>query len=104
MTGGRAFAIGPTGRNFAAGMSGGIAYVLDESGLFKSRCNPEMVALEPFDQKDDVEAVRSLLERHVLHTGSERAKKILSAWDAYQPKFVKVMPTDYRRVIEEASR
>ncbi len=104
MTGGRVVVIGPTGRNFAAGMSGGVAYVLDESGLFKSRCNPEMVALEPFDRQDDVETARSLLERHVLHTASARAQKILSAWDSYKPKFVKVMPTDYRRVLEEASR
>jgi glutamate synthase (ferredoxin) len=99
MTGGRVVVIGTTGRNFAAGMSGGIAYVLDEDGDFKRRCNLGMVALESLTESEDVETVKDLLTRHVHYTQSTVAEKILANWDAVQPKFVKVMPKDYKRVL-----
>ncbi|MEW6777547.1 MAG: glutamate synthase large subunit, partial [Bdellovibrionota bacterium] len=101
MTGGRVVVIGPTGRNFAAGMSGGIAYVLDESGDFEKRCNLEMVGLEPFEQAGDVDFVKSLIERHVRYTGSTRGKRVLENWESLRPKFVKVMPHDYKRVLQQ---
>jgi len=98
MTGGRVVVIGPTGRNFAAGMSGGIAFVLDAKGDFKRRCNLEMVELESLDA-DDVEQVRELLRRHVRYTSSTLAQKLLDRWKSTQLKFVKVMPKDYKRVL-----
>jgi glutamate synthase (ferredoxin) len=101
MTGGRAVIIGRTGRNFAAGMSGGIAYVLDEEGDFHTRCNMEMVGLEPLEEPEDLDLVRGLLERHVEYTGSTVAQRLLADWPAAAKKFVKVMPTDYRRVLEQ---
>jgi glutamate synthase (NADPH/NADH) large chain len=101
MTGGRAVIIGRTGRNFAAGMSGGIAYVLDEDGDFHTRCNMEMVGLEPLEEPEDLDLVRGLLERHVEYTGSTVAQRLLADWPAAAKKFVKVMPTDYRRVLEQ---
>ena len=101
MTGGRVVVIGPTGRNFGAGMSGGIAYVLDDAGDFEIRCNREMVDLEPLDQDEDRELVRDLLERHREHTGSTVADGLLQAWPEAASRFVKVMPLDYRRVLEE---
>ncbi|HET7737342.1 MAG TPA: glutamate synthase-related protein, partial [Tepidiformaceae bacterium] len=101
MTGGRVIVIGGTGRNFAAGMSGGIAYVLDSKGDFAGRCNPEMVDLEMLDDLEDVDLVRGLLERHVEYTGSTIARDILVDWPAQAKKFVKVMPRDYRRVLNE---
>jgi glutamate synthase (ferredoxin) len=101
MTGGRAVIIGRTGRNFAAGMSGGIAYVLDEDGDFHTRCNLEMVALEPLDEPEDLDLVKGLLERHVQYTGSTVASRLLEDWPAAAQKFVKVMPVDYRRVLEQ---
>jgi glutamate synthase domain-containing protein 3 len=100
MTGGRVVVIGPTGRNFAAGMSGGIAYVYDASGLFKDLCNREMVALEQPDKAEDHETIRRLLENHHRYTGSPVAKGILNDFDEEMKWFVKVMPTDYRRVLE----
>jgi glutamate synthase domain-containing protein 3 len=100
MTGGRVVVIGPTGRNFAAGMSGGIAYVHDTSGQFKDLCNLEMVELERPDKAEDVETIRRLLENHRKYTGSPVAKAILDDFEEEIKWFVKVMPTDYRRVLE----
>ena len=100
MTGGRAVILGPTGRNFAAGMSGGIAYILDEDGRFEERCNLGMVALEELED-DDVEVLRTLIERHLEYTGSARARELLADWEATLARFVKVMPVDYRRVLDE---
>ena len=99
MTGGRIVVIGPTGRNFAAGMSGGIAYVFDPNGEFPARCNREMVELEHLADAEDVAEVRGLLEAHVKYTGSTVAKALLADWDSTVDAFVKVMPTDYRRVL-----
>jgi glutamate synthase (NADPH) large chain len=110
MTGGTVVVLGKTGRNFAAGMSGGVAYVLDEDGLFAKKCNTAMVALEPLSDKGsaethlgkaDTDIVMSLIERHARYTGSERAKTILANWAMWLPKFVKVMPTEYRRALKE---
>ena len=98
MTGGRVVVIGSTGRNFAAGMSGGIAYVLDENNDFKIRCNLGMVDLDPME-KEDLETVKSLLTKHHQYTQSTVAKRILDSWKDYQGKFVKVMPKDYKRVL-----
>ena len=99
MTGGRVVVIGATGRNFAAGMSGGIAYVLDEDGTFKNRCNFETVTLERLDERD-LQEVEELLKRHAVYTHSARAWQLLALWQETAPKFVKVMPRDYRRVLE----
>ncbi|HYA27907.1 MAG TPA: glutamate synthase large subunit [Acidobacteriota bacterium] len=99
MTGGRIVVIGKTGRNFAAGMSGGIAFVLDEDGTFKSRCNFETISLESLDERD-LQEVEELLKRHAIYTRSARAWQILALWEETAPKFVKVMPKDYRRVLE----
>jgi glutamate synthase (ferredoxin) len=100
MTGGRVVVLGLTGRNFAAGMSGGIAYVLDEAGDFPTRCNQEMVTLEKLTDPDEIESVWKLIQRHQTYTRSERAAKILANWDAIVPKFVKVLPRDYKRVLD----
>jgi len=99
MTGGRVVVIGTTGRNFAAGMSGGMAYVLDEDGTFKNRCNFETVTLERLDERD-LQEVEELLKRHAVYTHSARAWQLLALWQETAPKFVKVMPRDYRRVLE----
>jgi glutamate synthase (ferredoxin) len=99
MTGGRVVVIGKTGRNFAAGMSGGIAYVLDEDGTFKNRCNFETVSLERLDDRD-LQEVEELLKQHAIYTRSARAWQLLALWQETAPKFVKVMPRDYRRVLE----
>ncbi|MGH6762416.1 MAG: glutamate synthase large subunit [Phyllobacterium sp.] len=132
MTGGIVVVIGQTGRNFAAGMSGGVAYVLDEAGDFAQRCNMAMVELEPVPEEDDIleklhhhggdlmhkgrvdvsanmthhdeERLVQLISNHMHYTGSERAKDILDNWEAYRPKFVKVMPVEYRRALEEMER
>jgi glutamate synthase (NADPH/NADH) large chain len=123
MTGGMVIVLGQTGRNFAAGMSGGVAYVLDEEGGFEKRCNLSMVALEAvpseadasetgevethgrvhfnhLDKADEL-ALREQIEKHLHYTGSPRAKLILDNWAAYLPKFTKVMPTEYRRALQE---
>ena len=100
MTGGRVVVIGPVGRNFAAGMSGGVAYILDEKGVFPGLCNREMVDLEPLVD-DDIAEVRGLIEAHVRHTGSDRGEDVLARWDELQDAFVKVMPVDYRRALQE---
>ncbi|RCS23920.1 glutamate synthase large subunit [Phyllobacterium salinisoli] len=132
MTGGVVVVIGQTGRNFAAGMSGGVAYVLDEAGDFAQRCNMAMVELEPVPEEDDIleklhhhggdlmhkgrvdvsgnmthhdeERLVQLISNHLHYTGSARAKDILDNWEAYRPKFVKVMPVEYRRALEEMER
>ncbi|OGK93211.1 MAG: glutamate synthase subunit alpha [Candidatus Rokubacteria bacterium RBG_16_73_20] len=104
MTGGRVVVIGRTGRNFAAGMSGGVAYVLDLDGDFQRRCNREMVDLEPLEQPADVQLVGDLIDRHVAYTGSAHAAKILANWRAMQARFVKVMPKDYKRVLAAEAR
>jgi glutamate synthase (ferredoxin) len=104
MTGGRVVVLGRTGRNFAAGMSGGVAYVLDVDGDFKRRCNLGMVDLEPLDQAADIQLVRDLIQRHVTYTGSTYAARILEQWIDMQPKFVKVMPRDYKRILQAEAR
>ncbi len=104
MTGGRVVVIGRTGRNFAAGMSGGIAYVLDEAGDFPRRANPGMVDLEPLADEADAEEVRELLRRHGRYTQSPVAEKILANWEALQPRFVKVVPRDYKRALAAMRR
>ncbi len=132
MTGGVVLVIGPTGRNFAAGMSGGVAYVLDETGDFKKRCNLSMVDLEPVAAeedanskhenqagdleghglvdvmgdmtRDDASRIQALLRNHQHYTGSKRAHDILLNWEYYMPKFVKVMPVDYRRALLEMQK
>ncbi len=125
MTGGLVVVLGQTGRNFAAGMSGGVAFVLDETGDFEKRCNLTMVALEPVIEelpatdsgedlpashgrvhfnhlnKADEHALREQIEKHLVYTGSERARLILENWSVYLPKFTKVMPADYRRALQE---
>ncbi len=129
MTGGVVAVLGYTGRNFAAGMSGGIAYVLDEDGTFSDRCNLAMVDLEPIQKEDDImesehhhggdieyhgrvdiskdlsrhdeERLKTLISNHMNYTQSEQARKILLEWEKYRPMFVKVMPTEYRRALAE---
>jgi glutamate synthase (ferredoxin) len=100
MTGGRVVVIGRSGRNFAAGMSGGIAYVLDEAGDFASRCNAGMVDLEPLVDVEDVELVKDLLSRHIRYTQSPVAARLLVNWETTRHLFVKVMPRDYKRVLQ----
>jgi glutamate synthase domain-containing protein 3 len=100
MTGGHAVILGGTGRNFAAGMSGGIAYVLNEDGSFAARCNMELVGFDPLEE-DDVETLRALVEEHLERTGSPVAARVLDLWEGYLPRFVKVMPHDYKRALAE---
>jgi glutamate synthase (ferredoxin) len=100
MTGGRVVVIGQSGRNFAAGMSGGIAYVLDPTGDFKRRCNPGMVDLEPLVDAEDVLLVKDLLSRHIRYTQSPVAARLLVSWEETQGIFVKIMPRDYKRVLQ----
>jgi len=104
MTGGRVVIIGKTGRNFGAGMSGGIAYVLDEDNDFAIRCNKEMVELEAIEDEEDVKLVKGLLTNHLQYTQSSVAEKILENWKEYQSKFVKVMPKDYKYVLNAIKR
>ncbi len=104
MTGGRVVVLGSTGRNFAAGMSGGIAYVYDTSGQFKDLCNTEMVDLELPDKPDDLATLQRLLTNHYRYTGSPVAKAILDDFEIESRWFVKVMPTDYRRVLEQKAQ
>jgi len=104
MTGGVALVIGATGRNFAAGMSGGAAFVHDPLGVFPGLCNREMVDLEPLTESDDVELVRDLLIQHAGYTGSTVAAGLLKNWEETVRQFVKVMPVDYRRVLQEQKR
>ncbi|MGE0228579.1 MAG: glutamate synthase large subunit [Dehalococcoidia bacterium] len=104
MTGGRVVVIGRTGRNFGAGMSGGIAFVWDPEGDFGTRCNLEMIDLEALDEPEDLNLVRGLLERHVEYTGSTVAQRLLDRWPSAAGEFVKVMPKEYRRVLNERAR
>jgi glutamate synthase (NADPH) large chain len=101
MTGGVVVVLGPTGRNFAAGMSGGIAYVLDEEDRFEKLYNPEMVDLEAVDSEESISHLRGLIERHLHWTGSTAAERVLENWEEMLPKFVKVMPKDLKRVLQE---
>ena len=113
MTGGRVVVLGPTGRNFAAGMSGGMAWVLDPDGTFATRCNAEMVSIEPLadagevtgeDGAAEIAQLRNLVERHAAITGSERAAALLADWPAAVRSFVRVIPHDYRRVLAAQAR
>ncbi|TRU11506.1 MAG: glutamate synthase large subunit [Microcystis sp. Msp_OC_L_20101000_S702] len=99
MTGGKVVVLGPTGRNFAAGMSGGVAYVLDESGDFATRCNTQMVALEALEG-EEINDLRELIQRHADYTQSQKAALVLANWSEMLPKFVKVMPKDYKRMLQ----
>ncbi|ERN14138.1 hypothetical protein AMTRI_Chr01g134120 [Amborella trichopoda] len=100
MTGGIVLVLGKTGRNFAAGMSGGIAYVLDLDGKFNSKCNPELVDLDKVEEEEDIMTLRMMIQQHQRHTNSEVAKEVLANFEALIPKFVKVFPRDYKRVLE----
>ena len=101
MTGGRVVILGETGRNFAAGMSGGVAYILDRDGDFNMNCNLGMVELEAVVEQEDIDELKGLIEKHQQYTDSAVAKDVLENWDATLPQFVKVMPTDYKRVLLE---
>ncbi len=101
MTGGRVVILGPTGRNFAAGMSGGIAYVWDVDGLFRSRVNPAMVNLERLEATEDLEEVRALIEEHLRETESDVAARVLESFEMVARKMIKVMPTDYARALDK---
>ncbi len=100
MTRGLVVVLGRTGRNFAAGMSGGVAYVLDEDGTFPAKCNRAMVELGPLSDRAEINQLHNLIVRHHQYTQSRRAGEILESWDDYVGRFVKVMPTEYRRVLE----
>ncbi|MGA6826782.1 glutamate synthase large subunit [Nitrospira sp. NS4] len=104
MTGGVVVVLGRTGRNFAAGMSGGVAFVLDELGKFPARCNTGMVELEKVATAEDKKLLHEMITSHFMCTGSRNAKRILGSWEAMLPKFVKVMPVDYKRVLEERKK
>jgi glutamate synthase (ferredoxin) len=100
MTGGTVVVLGPTGRNFAAGMSGGVAYILDQEGDFARRCNLQMVGLEKLEAAEDIAQLQQLIQRHAQVTHSPKATRILANWQEYLPRFVKVMPKDYKRVLQ----
>ncbi len=100
MTGGCVVVLGPTGKNFAAGMSGGIAYVLDELGDFSLRCNTEMAGLHPLSENNEITLIRDMVQRHEEHTHSRKAREVLERWAEMVPRFVKIYPNDYRRVLE----
>ena len=101
MTGGRVVILGPTGRNFAAGMSGGVAYIWDPENQFEANCNMEMVDLESVEDTEDISELQGLIEEHAERTGSTVAAEVLDNWSTALGQFVKVMPTDYKRVLEE---
>ncbi len=100
MTGGRVVVLGPTGRNFAAGMSGGIAYVWDKDGDFMARCNREMVELDALVEEEDLQTVRDMIRAHQLHTGSDLARHCLDHFDELASRFVKVIPVDYKKALQ----
>jgi len=100
MTGGTVVILGKTGRNFAAGMSGGIAYILDEEGNFSNKCNKEMVGLEKIEDIEEANKVKSMIQKHYDYTNSDVAKRILDNWSKMVDKFVKVMPVDYKRMLQ----
>ncbi len=104
MTGGRAVILGATGRNFAAGMSGGVAYVYDPQSQLKANCNPEMVELEKVEADEDIAELKQLISNHATYTGSEIAKRILAKWPAELKHFHKVMPVDYKRALAEMAK
>jgi glutamate synthase (NADPH/NADH) large chain len=104
MTGGRIVVLGPTGRNFAAGMSGGIAYIWDYDNIFAQNCNLGMVELEKVEHEHDADELRGLVQLHYDHTGSTVAEKILNNWYSVLGQFVKVMPVDYKRVLAERAQ
>jgi glutamate synthase (ferredoxin) len=99
MTGGNVVVLGRAGRNFGAGMSGGIGYVLDEAGDFPKRVNPQMVGIERLEDPREIAALRAMIQKHLDYTRSERARAVLADWAAYVPRFVKVMPKDYKRML-----
>ncbi|KAJ8772038.1 hypothetical protein K2173_027215 [Erythroxylum novogranatense] len=99
MTGGTVVVLGKTGRNFAAGMSGGIAYVLDSDGTFRSRCNTELVDLDKVEEEEDIMTLRMMIQQHQRHTSSQLAREVLADFDNLLPKFIKVFPRDYKRVL-----
>jgi glutamate synthase (NADPH/NADH) large chain len=101
MTGGRTVVLGTTGRNFAAGMSGGIAYILDETGDFEYYCNKGLVELSPVEDKTDIVELQDMIRKHLLYTQSPLAEKVLTNWEEYLPKFVKVIPLEYKKVLNE---
>jgi glutamate synthase (NADPH/NADH) large chain len=101
MTGGIVVVLGPTGRNFAAGMSGGVAFVLDEESRFEKLCNRDMVGLETVESEEDIVHLRGMVERHLEWTGSTAAERVLEDFEELLPKFVKVMPNDLKRVLKE---
>ncbi|MCI1779231.1 MAG: glutamate synthase large subunit [Bacteroidales bacterium] len=101
MTGGRVVVLGKTGRNFAAGMSGGIAYVLDMDGNFDYYCNKNLVELSQIEDKTDVDELQGLISRHLLYTRSTLASDVLTNWEEYRSRFVKVIPFEYKKVLEE---
>jgi glutamate synthase (NADPH/NADH) large chain len=104
MTGGVVVVLGPTGRNFAAGMSGGFAFVLDNDGKFRKKCNLSIVRLEGVIDSGDIEVLRGMIEAHVEHTGSRLGTEILEAWDMHLTRFVKVVPIEYVRALERAAK
>jgi glutamate synthase (ferredoxin) len=104
MTGGRVVVLGQTGRNFAAGMSGGVAFVFDEGGDFATRCNLELVGLGGVEDRCEAAQLRDLVQRHASLTGSARAQALLADWPAALRRFVRVMPHDYQRVLEAQAR
>ncbi|OMO88406.1 hypothetical protein CCACVL1_08410 [Corchorus capsularis] len=99
MTGGTVVVLGKTGRNFAAGMSGGIAYVLDVDGKFHSRCNPELVDLDKVEEEEDIMNLKMMIQQHQRHTNSQLAREVLADFDNLLPKFIKVFPRDYKRIL-----
>ncbi len=101
MTGGRTVVLGRTGKNFAAGMSGGVAYVLNVDGNFDYFCNMGMVELSLVEDRGDVRELKDLITRHFNYTGSPLAEKILGDWENYIDRFIKVIPYEYKRVLEE---
>ena len=104
MTGGKVVILGSTGRNFAAGMSGGIAYILDRSGDFARLCNREMVDLETLDDPEEIREVQGLIQNHVHYTGSTVGQTVLDNWEQTLPQFVRVMPRDYKRVLQHIQK
>ena len=104
MTGGRVVVLGPAGRNFGAGMSGGIAYVLDEAGDFPGRVNVQMVGIERLEDPEEIARVRGMIERHRDLTGSERARYVLDNWERLAPRFVAIVPKDFKRAVASLKR
>lgn len=104
MTGGRVVVLGKTGRNFAAGMSGGIAYVVDWDGNFVNRCNFEMVGLEHLEDQAEIAEVRAMIGNHVQYTNSDLGRRVLEDWNNVAKKIVKVIPKDYKRMMEQIAK